>query len=282
MRNSVPGEESEEIRAERLDVEETTPSEHALTPNRIGKQPLHGSRDQGNGSQEAANNLEEANAIQAFEKSLPTAEKENQRLPVSSSTRLNIMDTQEDAQEVLWTEPESSLPQPGVGRRKRRHADDEVSQDAGFQNSTKKACFAEEDVPASTLWSGTEYERNAEVVGEIATAQSTMAKKAISQHRAAIGRKGRLPWSSRETSELIQLIEEFGTSWTLIKEMDNQRSQILTERDQVALKDKARNIKFATLKSKSALFRNFESVALTTAMKKQLEALNIDIEGLPS
>jgi hypothetical protein len=161
--------------------------------------------------------------------------------------------------------------------------EEEVSQDAGFQNGTKRARFASEEEPASTFpYSLSDYERNAEVVGEIATTQSSMARRAISQHRAATGRKGRQAWSQRETSELIQLIEEFGTSWTLIKDMDNQRSQLLTERDQVALKDKARNIKFSTLKSGSALFRNFETVTLTAAMKKQLEALGIEYDALPT
>ncbi len=53
----------------------------------------------------------------------------------------------------------------------------------------------------------------------------------------------RQAWSEEETSALIEYIMEYGTSYALIKELDNEDQKILVDRDQVALKDKARNIK---------------------------------------
>lgn len=56
----------------------------------------------------------------------------------------------------------------------------------------------------------------------------------------------RKAWTERETETLIDLIEEHGTSWTLLKESDTDG--VLKFRDQVALKDKARNMKLDFLK----------------------------------
>lgn len=57
----------------------------------------------------------------------------------------------------------------------------------------------------------------------------------------------RRPWTNEETEALIELIGEYGTSWTFLKQRDEQER--LKRRDQVALKDKARNMKFDFLKS---------------------------------
>ena len=53
----------------------------------------------------------------------------------------------------------------------------------------------------------------------------------------------RKPWEADEIERLVGLIVEHGTSWSLLKEVDEDKSDILHKRDQVALKDKARNIK---------------------------------------
>ena len=51
----------------------------------------------------------------------------------------------------------------------------------------------------------------------------------------------RRPWTDNETAALIDLITKYGTSWSYLKKMDV--SGCLKGRDQVALKDKARNLK---------------------------------------
>ncbi|KAL8821086.1 MAG: hypothetical protein Q9223_000811 [Gallowayella weberi] len=73
------------------------------------------------------------------------------------------------------------------------------------------------------------------------------------KHRVASQPKGpqrRKPWLEAETSRLQELVEEYGISWALLKERDQNhaRGQELKDRDQVALKDKARNMKMDYLK----------------------------------
>jgi hypothetical protein len=67
----------------------------------------------------------------------------------------------------------------------------------------------------------------------------------------------RVPWTQEEVIALIEYIEDIGTSWTNIKKMDDfwdedtetyKGPQHLKQRDQVSLKDKARNLKVDFLK----------------------------------
>ena len=58
----------------------------------------------------------------------------------------------------------------------------------------------------------------------------------------------RSAWTSAETDVLYNLIIVHGTSWKLLKENDKAEGKVLVARDQVALKDKARNMKMDYLK----------------------------------
>ena len=58
----------------------------------------------------------------------------------------------------------------------------------------------------------------------------------------------RSAWTSEETEMLLVLITEWGTSWKFLKEQDLMQEHVLEDRDQVALKDKARNMKMDFLK----------------------------------
>ena len=58
--------------------------------------------------------------------------------------------------------------------------------------------------------------------------------------------QSRSAWTGAETDMLYYLITEHGTSWKLLKETD--QGGVLKARDQVALKDKARNMKMDYLK----------------------------------
>ena len=60
--------------------------------------------------------------------------------------------------------------------------------------------------------------------------------------------QSRNAWSSVETDMLHYLITEYGTSWKLLKTEDLTQGHILAARDQVSLKDKARNMKMDYLK----------------------------------
>lgn len=75
----------------------------------------------------------------------------------------------------------------------------------------------------------------AKEVGRITTA--ARAKKKTQTRKA---------WTDLETETLINLISENGTSWKLLKDKDV--GNVLVDRDQTALKDKARNMKFDFLK----------------------------------
>ncbi len=57
----------------------------------------------------------------------------------------------------------------------------------------------------------------------------------------------RKAWTDVETETLLNLIEEHGTSWGSLKKIDGKNGN-LAYRDQVALKDKARNMKLDFLK----------------------------------
>ena len=58
----------------------------------------------------------------------------------------------------------------------------------------------------------------------------------------------RKPWTAEEIETLMELIEEQGISYAYLKKIDDQNGAILGDRDQVAIKDKARNMKTDFLK----------------------------------
>ena len=80
---------------------------------------------------------------------------------------------------------------------------------------------------------------NVTEVNNFAKAQTMRAKAKVTQTRT--------PWSSEETEALIEYIKDEGCSWSAIMKADEDRG-ILQGRDQVKLKDKARNIKMDFLK----------------------------------
>lgn len=79
-------------------------------------------------------------------------------------------------------------------------------------------------------------------------------KKANSENKLRKSDKTKKPqsrkaWTDKETEALIELISEHGTSWALLKTIDEKSGgNKLASRDQVALKDKARNMKLDFLK----------------------------------
>jgi hypothetical protein len=85
----------------------------------------------------------------------------------------------------------------------------------------------------------------------------------------------RKKWSSLEEEHLISLIQEVGCSWARIKKLDEEQRDILALRDQVALKDKARNMKYDYLKAGVHLPDNFNNVALNARQKAKLRELGI-------
>ncbi len=66
--------------------------------------------------------------------------------------------------------------------------------------------------------------------------------------------QSRTAWTGAETDMLYHLITEYGTSWKLLKAEDLAQGHVLEGRDQVALKDKARNMKMDFLKYVTSSF----------------------------
>ena len=81
---------------------------------------------------------------------------------------------------------------------------------------------------------------------------NTLAKRAVALHnKNTKGPQQRKAWTLQETNALADYITQYGISYTLIKTKDKDLAPplgILWQRDQVALKDKARNMKFDYLK----------------------------------
>ncbi|KAI4251409.1 MAG: hypothetical protein L6R42_008399 [Xanthoria sp. 1 TBL-2021] len=90
----------------------------------------------------------------------------------------------------------------------------------------------------------------------------------------------RKPWSEEEINRLQELINEHGLSWSALKKMDalHVDGPVLEDRDQVALKDKARNMKLDYLKVSRWLPRKFRDIPLNAAMVAKLTDMGIDYD----
>lgn len=77
----------------------------------------------------------------------------------------------------------------------------------------------------------------AKTQAKLHTAQNVHARKRV---------QTRTPWTDEETGTLHDLITTHGVSWSLLKLLDSEG--VLVDRDQVALKDKARNMYIDYLK----------------------------------
>ncbi|OCK86289.1 hypothetical protein K432DRAFT_341654 [Lepidopterella palustris CBS 459.81] len=80
-------------------------------------------------------------------------------------------------------------------------------------------------------------------------------------------RKPKTPWNVDEEDALIEGVGTFGNRWAAIK---NHYSQLLNGRDQVAIKDKARNVKFELLSLELGLPPGFDKVPLNAQLKQRL------------
>lgn len=82
---------------------------------------------------------------------------------------------------------------------------------------------------------------------EIYKVANKESKMATARHvRKTVQR--RTPWTDLETETLQELITTHGISWAKLKDMDKYNGNVLIDRDQVALRDKARNMKIDYLK----------------------------------
>ena len=123
---------------------------------------------------------------------------------------------------------EASTAEPSPAKRSRLQANQRTSQ----ARDSQPRVLQEHQVPQSQ-------------------AQKYLDVKAAAKTRVAGRPKApqmRTPWSEEEIERLITLIEEYGVSYAVLKKQDDEQGKILDNRDQVAIKDKARNMKVDYLK----------------------------------
>ena len=143
----------------------------------------------------------------------------------------------------------------------------DISSDEGFQHqagssnaakqrrmkpATKKV-RVHENVDIHTIESRAEVagdEQGAELPLSQGYEEYVRVNQSARQRMAVVTKppQSRSAWTGPETDVLYNLITEHGTSWKLLKEKDKAQGGVLKARDQVALKDKARNMKMDYLK----------------------------------
>lgn len=196
--------------------------------------------------------------------------------------KLRITDRQPNAQRVEWEDPRFSQDVSSTPRgSKRGHAaaveDDDFepapSQDEGFQQDNRNLDVAAKRrskppgrPPKKTRFSQAQQRAQSPTENAVATAVNDYNQggsplpSALDVYQATHDRalnvaatqpkkiQVRKAWTDEETQTLLELIETHGTSWRLLKDIDEKAGFVLSGRDQVALKDKARNMKLDFLK----------------------------------
>lgn len=92
----------------------------------------------------------------------------------------------------------------------------------------------------------------------------------------------RVPWNDLESDRLVEMVARQGTKWARIlhEDANHDDGPLLQSRSQVALKDKARNMKVLYLKTRKLLPPGFEFVSIGQRMINELRDLGIDyVEG---
>lgn len=101
--------------------------------------------------------------------------------------------------------------------------------------------------------------------------QKMAVKTKLPQRRSA--------WTGAETDMLYYLITEHGTSWKFLKDQDSEQGSVLEARDQVALKDKARNMKMDYIKYANK-FGDLSTKL--TRQPERVESCHIILSAFPS
>lgn len=128
-----------------------------------------------------------------------------------------------------------------------------ASKPARLQRRSPKKVRVQENIDAHTLDGSADVardEQEAEPQLSQAGQEYIRVNESAKQKMAVVTKppQRRSAWTGVETDMLYYLITEHGTSWKLLKEQDLEQGHVLEARDQVALKDKARNMKMDYLK----------------------------------
>ena len=154
--------------------------------------------------------------------------------------------------------------------------EDEVQQQLNQQLTSNTAPQAQtghrsrspKPAPARTVSRAVAYENINEAAKE--RTMSTIRRHAFTQARQ--------PYSREEIDRIIDLVERYGTSWALIKTMDEKHPDgpELSLRGQVDIKDKCRNMVMDFYKARVRLPVNFNRVALKTRDREVLRQMGIE------
>ena len=128
-----------------------------------------------------------------------------------------------------------------------------ASNPATLQRRSPKKVRVQENIDAHTLDGSADVARDQqETQPQLSQAgqEYIRVNESAKQKMAVVTKppQRRSAWTGVETDMLYYLITEHGTSWKLLKEQDREQGHVLEARDQVALKDKARNMKMDYLK----------------------------------
>lgn len=202
-----------------------------------------------------------------------------------TKVRKRFLDRQPNAQRIEWDEvSQESL--PGPSSRKRARPESEASdEDDGFQEDERPSPARRREAPVPRRFSPTpalpspkrarvhdRHDSGAAAQSRQPSAQDDLAagmsgderddrptpsiqdytstaREAMARARArgmAMGYEPqkRIPWSEHDSQRLLYLIKTFGCAWSVIE----KQGGFQVARGQVALKDRARNMKVAYLK----------------------------------
>lgn len=206
----------------------------------------------------------------------------------SPAKKRRFIDRQENAERLGWDDTQEATPS-GTSRRTVVEAtqdgppeeEDDVSEDADFQQDKRPIAQTTRRVLTSNVHQPRATQRpakrariinrsrettqtqpdeledaierhnrvNAPPLSQIETYQAVKKNAKMVVARNPKAPRARISWSTEETERLLDLIQDAGTSWSLLLKLDEaQPDPKLQERDQVALKDKANNMKMDYLK----------------------------------
>ncbi|KAF2398452.1 hypothetical protein EJ06DRAFT_583716 [Trichodelitschia bisporula] len=223
-----------------------------------------------------------------------------------------FVDSQPGAKTVSWDDTQKTPPQPSQRKRKRRprrttaesespashasgsHSEDSESEgdsDAEFETNEDAAEQARQRLAAENerrrkrpRTETADAESSSE--DEVPTASARSPRRRLLELQAQAPRvPSRVPsgprraWSTDETEALLEYMHDHGTRWAEIKSADSRGKGLLAGRDQIALKDKARNLKFMFLKHGDEVPEALEGLTLAAQQVRRLHDLNIEYEN---
>ncbi|KIW08006.1 uncharacterized protein PV09_00952 [Verruconis gallopava] len=314
---SVPSRRSPVKQKAKISTSEAPRSSQSLSsPSKlqaeIGEPNAHGHAqdveayiDEESSEKAPAVDAELADVLNKFTESQKQRKENIRQTPTSSANparRRQFVDEQDDAERISQFEDGT---QPALDQRpnqskaissqptwKRRHAssDDDVSEDEGLQFDTREIDMSQRRRAAPRLSQSPKRVRitvpDSDVRDERVREYEEQKAIMTSQTRHAMQSRprtqlGRTRWNAASEMRLEELIAEHGISWAYLKSLDQEGDNLFDGRDQVALKDKARNMKIQfLLNGLNPLPRNWELVPLDKKAVARLLLGNVDIERL--